>query len=142
MTNERADDGTVGRRELLGSVGVAAVAATAGCSTNDDGDDGDDDGPGENEVVVGPGGSYAFEPASLSVSVGETVTWTWDSANHNVVVSDQPDAASWSGTDGDASTTYDVDHTYEHAFETPGTYEYYCQPHEGLGMTGEVVVEE
>lgn len=139
MTNQRADDGTVGRRELLGSVGVAAAAATAGCFANDDGGD---TTAAENAVVVGPDGSYAYEPASLTVSVGETVTWRWESANHNIVVSGQPDAASWSGTDGDASTTYDAEHTYEHAFETPGTYEYYCQPHEGLGMTAEVVVEE
>jgi plastocyanin len=91
---------------------------------------------------VGPGGSYAYEPAEVTVDVGETVTWTWDSPNHNIVVSEQPAGASWNGTDGDGSTTYDAPHTYEFTFETPGTYEYYCQPHEGLGMVGTVVVEE
>jgi len=31
--------------------------------------------------------------------------------------------------------------TYEHTFETPGTYEYVCIPHESSEMTGTIVVE-
>jgi len=30
--------------------------------------------------------------------------------------------------------------TFEHTFEIPGTYEYFCIPHEGAEMTGEIVV--
>ncbi|WP_323676941.1 plastocyanin/azurin family copper-binding protein [Halorubellus sp. PRR65] len=139
MDDSGRTDRTVRRRDLLGSVGVAAVATTAGCLASGDGTE---TKSGENAVVVGPGGSYVFEPSSLSVSVGDTVTWTWESANHNIVVDSQPEGAEWQGTDGDGSKTYDSEHTYEYTFETAGTYEYYCQPHEGLGMTGEVVVEE
>ncbi|WP_227130898.1 plastocyanin/azurin family copper-binding protein [Halorubellus salinus] len=137
--DDSSDDGpTLRRRELLGSAGVVVVAAAAGCLGNDEGTE---SANGENAVVVGPGGSYAFEPSSLTVSVGDTVTWSWDSANHNIVVRDQPDGAEWTGTDGDGAKTYDTGHTYEYTFETAGTYEYYCQPHEGLGMVAEVVVE-
>lgn len=138
MNDEGGEDRTTRRRDLLGSVGVAAAAATAGCFANDGGTESAAAG---NAVVVGPGGSYAFEPSSVTVAVGDTVTWTWESANHNVVVSSQPDGAEWPGTAGGGSRTYDVDHTYEYTFETAGTYEYYCQPHEGLGMIAEVVVE-
>jgi plastocyanin len=138
MHDSSDDDRSVGRRELLASAGAAVVAASAGCLGSDEGTASAD---GENAVVVGPGGSYAFEPSSLTVPVGDTVTWSWASANHNVVVREQPDDAEWSGTNGDGATTYDTDHTYEYTFETAGRYEYYCQPHEGLGMTGEVVVE-
>ncbi|MFC6953569.1 plastocyanin/azurin family copper-binding protein [Halorubellus litoreus] len=139
MNGSSDDDRTLRRRDLLGSAGVAVVTASAGCFGNDDGTQ---SANGENAVVVGPGGSYAFEPSSQTVAVGDTVTWTWDSANHNIVVSAQPDGADWTGTDGDGSKTYDTDHVYEYTFETAGTYEYYCQPHEGLGMVAEVVVEE
>lgn len=138
MDDSSDDERTLRRRELLGAAGVAVVAASAGCSGNDEGTE---SANGENAVAVGPDGSYAFEPSSLTVAVGDTVTWTWDSANHNIVVRGQPDDAEWTGTDGDGATTYDTDHTYEYTFETAGTYEYYCQPHEGLGMVAEVVVE-
>lgn len=132
----------VGRRALLGSVGATLAGATAGCFANESGNGTESAPAGGNEVAVGPGGSYAYEPAELAVPVGETVTWTWASRNHNVVVSEQPEGADWTGTEGDGTTTYDDPHTYEYTFETAGTYEYYCQPHEGLGMVATVVVEE
>jgi plastocyanin len=131
----------VDRRALIGSVGVVVAGATAGCFANESDGGGTAAADGENAVDVGPGGSYAYDPAEITVAVGETVTWTWDSRNHNIVVSEQPESGAWSGTDGDAATTYDAPHTYEYTFDTPGTYEYYCQPHEGLGMAGTVVVE-
>ena len=137
------DRGTrVDRRTLLGGVGVTVAAATAGCFANESGGGGTTAAAGANEVAVGPGGSYAYDPAEITVGVGETVTWTWDSRNHNIVVTEQPEGGDWSGTDGDGSTTYDPPHTYEFTFDTPGTYEYVCRPHEGLGMVGSVVVEE
>ena len=30
--------------------------------------------------------------------------------------------------------------TFTMMFDTPGTYEYYCEPHRGAGMTGTLVV--
>jgi len=126
---------------VLGTAAVLGAASLAGCFASGDADE---TGPTEssNAVVVGPGGEYSFAPEEVTASVGETLRWTWDSANHNIVVQGQPDGADWQGTEGDASTTYEEGHVYEHAFETAGTYEYYCQPHEGLGMVGRVVVEE
>ena len=32
--------------------------------------------------------------------------------------------------------------TYELTLDEPGTYEYFCVPHEDSGMTGTIVVEE
>jgi plastocyanin len=130
---------SLARRELLAGVGVAGVASLTGC-IGGSGDANESTGSG-NEVVVGPDGQYSFSPASLSVAVGETVRWRWDSANHNIVVDQQPDDADWTGTDGDASKTYGEGHTYEYTFETPGAYDYFCQPHASLGMRATVVVE-
>nr|WP_309221830.1 plastocyanin/azurin family copper-binding protein [Halorussus sp. MSC15.2] len=31
--------------------------------------------------------------------------------------------------------------SFVHTFETTGTHEYYCVPHEAAGMTGKIVVE-
>lgn len=92
-------------------------------------------------ITVGPGGDFSFSPTSEQVSVGDTVEWTWGSAGHNIVVASQPDDADWEGTEGGAGTTYGTGHTHSHTFEVPGTYEYYCAPHQGAGMTGKIVVE-
>ena len=31
--------------------------------------------------------------------------------------------------------------SFEHTFNTPGTYDYYCEPHRGMGMTGSITVQ-
>jgi plastocyanin len=89
-------------------------------------------------VEVGPAASLRFDPESVEVSTGATVRWVWRGSGHNVSPRSTPDGADWSGTPG--SETFDEGYTYEHTFETAGTYGYACDPHESAGMTGEVVV--
>jgi plastocyanin len=119
-------EGTVGRRALLtAATGAAVVAVTGGQAVGQ---------AGETEtVVVGPGGQLVYDPgtdAPHQVLPGTTVEFVWESDNHNIVVESQPDAAGWEGT-------------YEHTFETLGTYEYYCEPHRSAGMVATIeVVEE
>jgi plastocyanin len=61
---------------------------------------------------------YAYQPATLTVRAGDTVTWTnHDEAKHDVVTTSfrsplLAKGASWS-----------------HTFTTPGTYAYYCSVH-------------
>ncbi len=38
------------------------------------------------------------------------------------------------------SGTIDPARTYTHTFDVPGTYKYFCQPHEAAGMAGTIVV--
>ena len=94
------------------------------------------------EVAVGAGGNLRFAPESFTLQAGGTVTWTWESGGHNVRPDGQPDGADWSGTEGGDGTTYGSGHTYEHTFETPGEYSYYCNPHQSFGMTGSFTVVE
>ncbi|MGK7368886.1 MAG: cupredoxin domain-containing protein, partial [Candidatus Halalkalibacterium sp. M3_1C_030] len=35
----------------------------------------------------------------------------------------------------------DPEQTFEHTFEIPGTYKYFCIPHEGTRMYGWVIVD-
>lgn len=95
---------------------------------------------GTADVAVGPGGELVFEPDEITVEAGTTLVWTWESDNHNVVVANQPEEASWQGTEGGDGSLYDEGHAYEHTFEVPGRYEYYCTPHQSAGMVGSVVV--
>lgn len=92
-------------------------------------------------VTVGPDGEYSFDPAELTIRSGTTVRWEWASDNHNIVISEQPDGSNWQGTPGGSSDTYDEGYSYEHTFTTSGTFEYYCQPHQSVGMTGTLMVE-
>lgn len=151
------------RRQVLASTGVAVAASVAGCSSGGDetttepeeeteptetemettteaSTSTESDGP--TTVVVGPNGDFRFAPTSVTVAVGDTVEWFWSSGGHNVVADSTPDGADWTGTADAPSAVYDAGHEYSHTFEVAGTHSYYCNPHRGSGMTGEVVVEE
>jgi plastocyanin len=76
-----------------------------------------------------------FDPPSLEIKAGDTVTWTL-AGFHSVTggAPGAPDNASpMKGEPGVKS--------YKVKFDKPGTYPYYCIPHETLGMTGEIVVK-
>ena len=131
------DSDAVSRRGFLRTAtGAAAVAGAAGAGA------GTAAGQTTKEVVVGPGGNLVYEPATVYVAPGDTVSFVWESDNHNIVVEDQPEGADWEGTEGDANTLYNTGHEYEFTFETLGTYSYFCQPHRSAGMVGEVIVTE
>ena len=71
---------------------------------------------------------YGFEPGTISVGVGDTVTWVWEGdARHNVVGEGFESEDQSSGS-------------FRHAFDEPGTYQYACTLHPG--MQGDVVVED
>ena len=156
-------EGNYSRRRYVKSIGAAAVGvALAGCGGDGGGGDGGDGGGGDG----GSGGTtvemtdnLVFDPDSITVSVGDTVTWeNVGSVGHTVTAyGDQiPDGASYFASGGfdseqaarDAYTVGDPDsgdvpggESYEHTFETAGTYEYFCIPHES-SMVGTVEVQE
>jgi len=67
-----------------------------------------------------------FEPETLEISVGDTVTWDFKGAvNHNVTGPGLDSGNKKSGS-------------YEHTFNSAGTLEYVCTLHPG--MKGEIEV--
>ena len=73
---------------------------------------------------------FAFAPATLKVSAGETVTWVnEDGAPHSVAVKD-----------GMASDTLMPSKSYSAQFEQLGNYDYFCSIHPY--MAGNIVVTE
>ena len=98
--------------------------------------------------------AHAFDPSSLSVAPGTKVTWTnEDDEPHTVTAyaDEVPEGEFF--TSGDLSdeeearsevsaTLIDPGETFSVSFDEPGTYAYFCIPHEDHGMTGEIVVEE
>jgi amicyanin len=119
------DRGKARNRRLKTSATIIAVTAltfTVGAlgATRNEGTNG---GP---QVTVD---NFSFAPATTTVAVGATVTWTnHDDIPHNVVSPDEKFK----------SPVLDTDQTFSHTFATAGTYTYYCSIHPR--MTGQVVV--
>lgn len=73
--------------------------------------------------------NFVFEPAQLTLKVGQTVTWTnRDDIPHTVVCAGKF-----------RSKTMDTDGTFTFTFAAPGEYKYFCSLHPH--MTGAVKVE-
>jgi len=78
------------------------------------------------EVVVD---NFSFAPATTSVPVGSTITWTnRDDVPHNIVSTEQRFK----------SPVLDTDEQFSHRFDAPGSYKYFCSIHPK--MTGRIVV--
>jgi plastocyanin len=77
--------------------------------------------------------NFSFSPADVTINQGETVTWTNMQGTHNVVF--QGSQAPFAPAGPDASVW-----PYTRQFDTPGTFQYYCAPHQSNGMTGTVTV--
>jgi len=95
-----------------------------------------------NVQMGGAGGVLAFIPEELSVSAGETVTFTNKAGfPHNIVFDEDAVPA---GVNADAISHPGLlnaqDETVTVTLTKPGTYEYYCEPHQGAGMVGKITV--
>jgi len=76
--------------------------------------------------------NFSFTPATLTVSLGSTVTWTnRDDIPHTVVSADDPKVFK--------SKVLDTDEEFSFKFDKAGTYSYFCSIHPK--MTGKVVVQ-
>lgn len=71
---------------------------------------------------------YSFSPQSLTISVGDAVTWTnQDTAPHDVTTSSGPISLH--------SPTLQKSQSWTYEFTTPGTYSYYCSIHPDMRAT-------
>ena len=111
---------------LLASIGVLASSTSAPAAPLD---------PGIDGVVDVRIDDNFYRPKKITVPVGTTVRWTNEGRNeHNVLA----DKGSRFGIDG-----IDRGATYEHRFDKPGRYGYYCSLHGAprTGQFGTVVVK-
>lgn len=108
----------------------------------------DFDGP-----VEGP---FKYGPEAVLVSAGTTVKWVWTGNSFDIIDPNNPwphDVASLDKVGGNHlfRSPFQGTGTYEHTFDEPGTYLYFCHPHgypfrDGefeynlLGMRGAVIV--
>ena len=71
--------------------------------------------------------NFRFNPHTIEIQAGQTVTWTNDDSVSHTVVGFGENASVPAGG------------TFSHTFATPGTYDYACTIHPG--MTGTVIVK-
>lgn len=95
----------------------------------------------------------AYDPETLTIPVGETVTWVNESAEAHSVTAygeELPTGTDYFSSSGFSTEAEARDHiealmtrdeTYSVKFDEPGVYEYFCIPHEDQGMRGRIVVE-
>jgi plastocyanin len=83
-------------------------------------------GPGLNEVFIQ---GMAFNPATITVTAGTTITWTNKDGYTHTVTSD---------TNLFNSGNIGSNETFTYTFATAGTYPYHCSIH--ASMTAKVVV--
>jgi plastocyanin len=126
--------------------GGGAGAGLSGSGTGSDRDaDGGGDLPAVDDAVVMEGDEVAvtsldntFRARAIEVRSGTTVVWTNKGRNEHDVL---PAGGDGWGVEVEDFQPGDV---YQHTFDEPGTYHYYCSIHGTTteGMVGAVVVAE
>jgi plastocyanin len=91
-------------------------------------------------IVAGsssPSNGKFFDPETINVATGATVTWTNHDTTLHTVTSGSPESGAASGAEFDSSYL-GAGKTFEHTFASAGTFDYYCTLHPF--MVGKVVV--
>lgn len=97
-------------------------------------------------TVVGMTNDLSFTPEKVTIRAGGTVVWRNSSVLVHTVTAVEDSAASADhvqlpdGAEPFGSGRLAPDESYRRTFTVPGTYRYFCIPHEAAGMTGVVVV--
>lgn len=80
-------------------------------------------------------GNFQFSPSSLTISLGDTIIYTWLDGSHTTTSVGIPNGAvAWNESMNSNSPEF----MYVPAVE--GTYNYVCLPHQSMGMTGQFTV--
>ena len=91
----------------------------------------------------GDNGELGFFPPSITVSKGETVEFVNNKAFPHNVVFDEDNVPAGVNVDAISHEDYlnGPGEKVTNKFDTPGTYGYYCEPHQGAGMAGTIIVQ-
>lgn len=104
--------------------------ALAGCSSS--GSDGCGEQDANGAYVVCMTSAFTFEPKTLEVPVGATVTWRFDGGGAH-------DTEAASG-EWKSPLLRKAGETWSHTFNEAGSFSYRCNPHVSNGMSGTIIV--
>lgn len=100
----------------------------------------------QKEATVSMTDSLTFEPATVVVEVGGSVTWSNDSDMDHTSTANKKKAADSSSVElPDGASQWNSGfvkpgESFTLTFDRPGTYRYFCIPHEKVGMVGVIEV--
>ena len=125
---------------VLGIALAGSIAFTGGCASGKSQDTG-------SAAAVVEMHFHSFEPAQVTIRAGEEVLWRntsiiWHTVTADPSLAKKPeDVALPPGAKPFDSGKVPAGNSYRQTFTTPGTYRYFCKPHETKGMVGEIVVQ-
>lgn len=98
------------------------------------------------EMITDNQGSY-FDPKGLVVEPGTTVRFVNASGSHGTTAyhpdnEEQPLRIPTEAEPWDSPIYTESDRQFEVTLEAEGVYDYYCPPHESMGMVGRIIVGE
>ena len=136
------------------TVGATTIAATGTANAQTEAA-----GGGETHTVDMTD-DLVFDPDSITIAPGDTIVWeNVGNVGHSVTAyeaeipeeaeyfasggfdSEQPARNNYSPGDPDAGDIPGGE-SFQHTFEATGEYEYFCVPHETVGMVASVTVQE
>ena len=87
--------------------------------------------------------SFEPQPNKITVAKGETIEFVNNKAFPHNVVFDEDNVPSGVNADSISHEDYlnGPGEKVTNKFDTPGTYGYYCEPHQGAGMQGTIIVQ-
>lgn len=106
------------------------------------------EGAGEGEVVeirlVTDGSAFYFDPTGLRVEPGTTVRFINESGQHTATAYCEENGKANRIPEGaecwDSGMLVEEGATFEVTLTEEGVYDYFCLPHESLGMVGRIIV--
>lgn len=117
---------------FLRSITLLALAPATllmGCGSDDP------TGPPQSGLVEIDLLAQSFSPAQVEIEPGTTVRWTNTSATEHTITPTGHEE--WNRV---VMTT--SGQTFEHTFDEVGEFPYHCEPHQAVGMVGEIRVVE
>ncbi len=100
------------------------------------------------EAAVRMTNSLKYVPEEVTIQAGQTVVWTNTSSTFHTVTNDPALAQDRShaqlpeGAQPFNSGNIAPGEVFQHTFEVPGAYVYFCIPHEAMGMVGKITVQK
>ena len=89
---------------------------------------------GVEHTIIVDGTNLRFSPDSLTINEGDSVRFVWDGEllPHNSVEEN--------GVFNSGDPERDVDYLYTFNYTQSGIYDFFCEPHEDVGMIVEITV--